>query len=74
MEKEMEDIQNNVYLNENNFYEKYGFNLSDVEEIQCLIKEGLLFQRNGFIFINPEYVYISNEILLRLIDVSLLKM
>ena len=60
-------------INKNSFYEKYGFNLFDVKEIQGLINEGLLEENNEFVFINPKYIYISNEVLLRLIDVSLPK-
>lgn len=51
----------------NDFFEKYGVNMQDVFPIKPLIKNKDLIYKDGFIFINPEKLYIMNEILLKLI-------
>ena len=50
-----------------NFYDKYGKNMQDVFPIKALIKNKDLIYKNGYIYINPEKMYIMNEILLKLI-------
>ncbi len=55
------------------FQEKYNIEVTDIKEIKELINQNLLIEENNRIFINPKYIYTSNEILLRLIDITLPK-
>jgi len=58
-------------INKDNFYKKYKINLTNIKDIKNLIDEGLLQENDEYIFINLKYIYTSNEILLRLIDITL---
>lgn len=49
------------------FFEKYEINMQDVFPIKPLLKNKDLIYKDGFIFINPDKLYIMNEILLKLI-------
>ena len=49
------------------FFNKYELNLQDVFPIKPLLKSKDLIYKNGYIFINPDKLYIMNEILLKLI-------
>lgn len=49
------------------FYNKYGVNMQEVFPIKPLLKNKDLIYKNGNIYINPEKLYIMNEILLKLI-------
>jgi oxygen-independent coproporphyrinogen-3 oxidase len=51
----------------NNFYDKYGKNIQDLYPVNDLIKQKYLIYKNGYLFINPEYIYTMNEILTKLI-------
>ena len=51
----------------NSFYDKYGVNLSVVFNIDDLIKEGYLVIENGYLKIDKKYMYISMEIVVRMI-------
>ena len=51
----------------NNFYDKYGKNIQDLYPVQELIKQKYLIYKNGYLFINQEYIYTMNEILTKLI-------
>ncbi len=50
-----------------NFFEKYEINLQEVFSIKPLLKSKDLVYKNGYIFINPDKLYIMNEILIKLI-------
>ncbi len=54
-------------INLEEFYDKYGVNMQDVFPIKPLLKNKDLKYKNGYIFINPDKLYIMNEILLKLI-------
>lgn len=54
-------------INLNDFFDKYELNLQDVFPIKPLLKSKDLIYKNGYIFINPDKLYIMNEILLKLI-------
>ena len=54
-------------INLEEFYDKYGVNMQDVFPIKPLLKNKDLIYKNGYIFINPDKLYIMNEILLKLI-------
>ncbi len=49
------------------FNQTYKVNLEDVYPIKPLIKNGDLIVKKGNIFINPDKIYIMNEILLKMI-------
>ena len=54
-------------INLSDFFNKYEVNMQNVFPIKPLIKNKDLIYRDGYIFINPEKLYIMNEILLKLI-------
>lgn len=54
-------------INLQEFYDKYGINLQDAFPVKPLIKSKELIYENGYIRINPKYIYVMNEILLKLI-------
>lgn len=54
-------------INLREFFDKYEVNLQDVFPVKPLIKNKELIYKNGYIFINPKYIYVMNEILLKLI-------
>lgn len=71
----MEKMENEVMLalrktegiNLQEFFDKYEVNLQDVFPVKPLIKSKQLIYKDGYIFINPKYIYVMNEILLKLI-------
>ena len=54
-------------INIKEFYEKYDVNIQDVYAIKPLIKNKDLIYKEGHLYINPEKLYIMNEILLKII-------
>jgi len=54
-------------INLKEFYDKYDKNLQEVFPIKPLIKNKELIYKDGYIYINPEKIYIMNEILLKMI-------
>lgn len=54
-------------INLQEFYDKYEVNIQDVFPVKPLIKNKDLIYKNGYLFINPEKIYVMNEILLKLI-------
>ncbi len=54
-------------INLEKFYEKYHVQLQEEYPIDNLIKEKKLIIKNGNIFINPDKLYIMNEILVKLL-------
>lgn len=54
-------------INLQEFYNKYEVNFQNVYDIKSLIKEKKLIYKDGYIFVNPEYFYIMNEILIKII-------
>ena len=54
-------------INLEEFYDKYGINMQEVFPIKPLIKNKDLIYKDGNIYINPDKLYIMNEILLKLI-------
>ena len=49
------------------FYDKYNINMQEVFPIKPLIKNKDLIYKDGYIYINPDKLYVMNEILLKLI-------
>lgn len=54
-------------INLQEFFDKYEVNLQDVFPVKPLIRNKELIYKDGYIFINPKYIYVMNEILLKLI-------
>jgi len=54
-------------INLQEFFDKYEINLQDAFPVKPLIKNKQLVYKDGYIFINPKYIYVMNEILLKLI-------
>ena len=54
-------------INLQEFFDKYGVNMQDVYPITPLVRNKELIYKDGYIFINPKYIYVMNEILLKLI-------
>ena len=71
-----EEIQNELILgfrkikgiNKNKFKEKYKINIKDINQIKKLLEKQLLLENKNNIYINPKYIYTSNEILINFID------
>ena len=55
-------------INKNKFKDKYKINIKDIQEIIKLLEKKLLIENNDSIYINPKYIYTSNEILINFID------
>lgn len=55
-------------LNLDTFKRKYNIDLEEVYDISHLLEEGYLIKENNNLKINKEYIYISNEILLKIFD------
>ncbi len=53
-------------LNLSEFFQKFELNLQDVFPIMPLLKSKDLLYADGYIYINPEKLYVMNEILLKL--------
>ena len=49
------------------FYKKFGVNMQNVFPVKPLLRNGDLIYQNGYIKINPQKIYIMNEILLKLV-------
>ncbi len=54
-------------VNLTKFKEKYNLDIRNVFNIEKLLKEKKLIIENDNIFINPKYIYLSNEILINFI-------
>lgn len=79
-EEEYEDqeikIENEIMLglrklqgiNLDTFEEKYNISLEDKYNIEELLQEKYLIKENNYLKINKEYIYISNEILLKILS------
>lgn len=52
----------------NTFREKFDVDFFDIYNVDNLIEKGYLILDNNYLRINKEYMYISNEILLRIFD------
>lgn len=70
-----EDMNNAIMLglrlldgiNLKSFYDKYQVNLQEHYDIEKLLEEKKLIYKDGYLKINPKYIYIMNEILIKII-------
>jgi len=71
----LEQMQNEMILglrklegvNKQTFKQKYNKEIKEVFEIENLLKEKKLIETKEYIFINKDYIYLSNEILINFI-------
>ena len=54
-------------INLQEFYDKYDINIQEVFPVKPLVKNKDLIYKNGYLFINPERIYVMNEILNKMI-------
>ena len=54
-------------INLQTFFDKYDVNIQDVFPVKPLIKNKELIYKDGYIYINPEKIYVMNEILNKMI-------
>ena len=72
-EKEMMDyeiilgLRKTKGINLKHFYDKFNVNLQNQYPVDELVKTGDLIHKDGNIFINPDKLYIMNEILIKLV-------
>lgn len=55
-------------INLNTFKSKFGKELTEVYDIDDLVVDNYLIMDNGYLKINREYIYVSNEIMLKIFD------
>ena len=60
-------------INKEKFYHKYKINIKNILPVQKLLSQKILLENETNIYINKEYLYTSNEVLLNFIDFSLHK-
>ena len=54
-------------INLQEFYNKYEKNLQEVFDLREVIKEEELIYEDGYIYVNPDYIYVMNEILIKIL-------
>ena len=54
-------------INKIDFYNKYNIDILDVKNIKELINKEYLIDENNYIKVNPKYLYVINDILVKLI-------
>lgn len=54
-------------INVKEFYQKYNVNIQDVFPIKPLLQSKELIYKDDYVFINPKYIYVMNEILVKLV-------
>lgn len=57
-------------INKKNFYEKYGFDIHEIKILNDLLGD-MLLENEENVFINPKYLYVSNEILIKFLENNL---
>ena len=50
------------------FREKYNKDLEDIYNIDYLLGDSYLIKKNNYLSINKKYMYISNEIIVRILE------
>ena len=54
-------------INLQDFFNRYEINLQEAYDIKKLLEEKKLIYENGYLKINPKYIYVENEILIQII-------
>jgi len=69
MENEMIlGLRKRMGVSKNHFYQKYNVNIEDVFEIKDLLNNKKLIDKDDYIYINENNIYISNDILINFIN------
>ena len=55
-------------VNRKIFFDKYKRNIEEVFDIKKLLIDKKLIKKNNYYFINKDYLYLSNDILINFID------
>jgi len=55
-------------INKEYFYRKYNIDVKSISVVQKLLKENKLLENEKNIYINPDYIYVSNNILVEFIS------
>ena len=55
-------------INKDLFNKKYNINIKELEVVNKLLKENKLLENKNNIYINPKYIYVSNDILINFIN------
>lgn len=58
-------------INKNIFKDKYGLDIKSISCVNKLLKEEKLIEDEKNIYINPKYIYVSNDILINFMDLKL---
>jgi len=56
-------------INKQKFKQKYNINVKDLNIIKELLNKKHILENEDYIYINPKYLYYSNEILINFIDI-----
>ena len=54
-------------INLEEFYSKYNVNIQDVYDLKEVLKNKELIFENGYLYVNPIYIYVMNEILIKIL-------
>ena len=54
-------------INVEDFFKKYGINIQEAYNLEKAIKEEELIYEDGYLYVNPEYIYVMNEILINIL-------
>ena len=54
-------------INVKDFFNKYGVNIQEAYNLEQAIKDDELIYEDGYLYVNPEYIYVMNEILIKLL-------
>lgn len=54
-------------INKNEFYQKFEFEITDIPQVKKLLHSGKLEENDENVYINPDYMYLSNNILVEFI-------
>ena len=49
------------------FYDRYKVNMQEVFDLREVLREKELLVKGEYIFVNPKYIYVMNEILIKII-------
>ena len=55
-------------ISKDEFYKKYNIDIKSIDIVNKLLSENKLLENKKSIYINPKYIYTSNEILIEFID------
>ncbi len=55
-------------INKKEFYNKYNIDIKSIDVVSNLLKQNKLIENEKNIYINPKYIYVSNDILIEFIN------